>query len=140
MRPNEVLSSDEIARLLEHAEPGLWKSYIAVAAATGMRSEEINAIAWSDLELDAGKLYVKRSLAWVRDDEKGTFKPRFFGTKTRSGTRTLPLAPELIALLKVWKLACPPSKDDLVFNEMGLPLRPSRVLAAVSFPRVVEPV
>jgi integrase len=109
LRPDEVLSSDEIARLVEHAEPGLWKTYIATAAACGLRSEEINALTWGDVEL-------------------ATVRPRFFGTKTRSGTRTLPIAPELIALLKVWKLACPPSKDDLVFNETGLPLRRSRVL------------
>ena len=37
LRADEVLSSDEIARLIEHAEPGLWKTYVATAAATGLR-------------------------------------------------------------------------------------------------------
>jgi integrase len=130
LRPDEVLSSEEIGRLLDHAEPGLWRTYIAVAAACGLRSEEINALAWGAVELSTGKLYVKRSLAWTRDaGETGTVKPRFFGTKTRSGKRTLPLAPELVSLLRAWKIQCPPSKDDLVFTETGEPLRRSRVLA-----------
>ena len=67
LRPDEVLSSDEIARLVEHAEPGLWKTYIATAAACGLRSEEINALTWGDVELATGKLFVRRSLAWTRE-------------------------------------------------------------------------
>ena len=68
-------------------------------------------------------------MTWVRDIGKtGPVKPRYFGTKTRSGTRTLPLAPELVALLKAWKLECPPSKDGFVFTQSGEPLRRSRVL------------
>jgi integrase len=132
LRPDEVLSSHEIARLLDAADPGLWKTYIATAAACGLRSEEMNALQWGDIELDAGRMLVRRSLSWARDaSESGSIKPRFFGTKTRSGTRTLPLAPELRAMLKVWKIACPPSKDDLVFcGSDGLPLRRSRVLAS----------
>lgn len=135
LRPDEVLSSIEIGKLLDAAEPGLWKTYIATAAATGLRSEEINALQWGDVELDAGKLYVRRSLSWTRNEEQtDIIKPRFWPTKTRSGNRTLPLAPELISLLKVWKLACPPSAQDLVFTESGEPLRRSRILAGGVYP------
>jgi integrase len=135
LRPDEVLSSMEISKLLEAAEPGLWRTYIATAAACGLRSEEINALQWGDVELDAGKLYVRRSLSWTRNEgQTDIIKPRFWPTKTRSGNRTLPLAPELISLLRIWKLACPPSKDDLVFTESGLPLRRSRILAGGVYP------
>ncbi|MGH3631808.1 MAG: tyrosine-type recombinase/integrase [Sciscionella sp.] len=136
LRADEVLSSDEIARLVEAAEPGLWRTYITVAAATGMRSEEINALQWGDIELDAGRLFVRRSLSWTRDEgQVDAVRPRFWPTKTRAGTRTLPLAPELIPMLRAWKLACPPSKDDLVFcDEAGGPLRRSRVLQGGVFP------
>lgn len=138
LRADEVLSSDEIARLIEHAEPGLWKTYLTVAAACGLRSEEINALQWGDVELDAdaGKLVVRRSLSWCRDaNETGVIRPRFYGTKTRAGTRTLPLAPELVSMLRTWKLRCPPSKSDLIFcNEAGEPLRRSRILSAGVYP------
>ena len=129
LRPDEVLSSDEIARLIEHAD-GMWKVYIATAAATGMRSEEINALQWADFELETGRLFVRRSLSWTRDaDQVGKVRPRFWPTKTKAGNREIPLAPELVSLLRTWKLKCPPSKSDLVFTESGLPLRRSRVLA-----------
>ena len=73
---------------------------------------------------------VRAPLARLDPNEGQTeiVRPRFWDQDAKRN-RTLPIAPELISLLKVWKLACPPSKDDLVFTETGLPLRRSRVLA-----------
>ena len=45
LRPDEVLDASEIARLLDAAEPGLFRTLFATAAATGMRSEELLALA-----------------------------------------------------------------------------------------------
>jgi integrase len=35
--------------------------------------------------------------------------------KSKAGSRTVPLAPELVTALKAWKIACPISAADLVF-------------------------
>lgn len=37
VRPDEVLSAGEIARLLEASEPGLYRTLFATVAATGLR-------------------------------------------------------------------------------------------------------
>lgn len=136
LRSDEVLSADEIRRLLDAAEPGLWQTMFAVAAGTGLRSEELGALQWPDIELDAARLFVRRSLSWTRDAGQTTITlPRFFSPKTKSGYRTLPLPAELVTMLKVWKLACPPSDHDLVFCRAdGEPLRRSYVLAVGLFP------
>ena len=136
LRPDEVLSSEEIARLLAHATPGLWRTYLATAAATGMRSEELNALQWGDIEFATGRLLVKRSLHWTRDSgQTGTVLPRIGPTKSKAGERTLPLAPELVSILRAWKIQCPPSKSDLVFcRDNGEPLRRSVILRSGVYP------
>jgi integrase len=136
LRPDEVLSSDEIRRLLDAATPGLWKTYLATAAASGLRSEELGGLQWADIEIDAGRLFVRRSLSWTRDEgQVGLVKPRYYPPKTRSGARTIPLPAELVPMLRAWKLECPPSKPGLVFcNEAGEPLRRSRILNTGVYP------
>jgi integrase len=136
LRPDEVLNAEEIARLLAHAEPGLWKTFFATAASTGMRSEELGALQWGDIELDNARLFVKRSLSWAKDDgQTGIALPRFFQPKTKSGYRTLPLPAELVAMLRTWKVQCPPSKSALVFCRAdGEPLRRSYVLRTGLWP------
>ena len=136
LRPDEVLDASEIARLLDASEPGLFRTLFATAAATGMRSEELLALQWGDVELETGRLFVRRSLSWTRDaDQVGKVRPRFWPTKTKAGNREIPLAPELVSLLRTWKLRCPPSKSDLVFcSEAGEPLRRSRVLHGGLYP------
>ena len=136
LRPDEVLDASEIKRLLDAATPGLWRTYLAVAASTGMRSEEMNALQWGDIEFDASKLYVRRSLHWTRDaGQIGTIKPRTGPTKTKSGERTIPLPAELVTMLRTWKLAAPPSASDLVFcRDNGEPLRRSVILRSGVYP------
>jgi integrase len=113
----DVLDASEIRKLLDVSEPGLWHTLFATAAATGMRSEELLALRWSEVELDNARLFVRRSVSWTRDeDQAGAIKPRFFGPKTKAGYRTIPLPAELISILRAWKLRCPKSPNDLVFS------------------------
>ncbi len=115
VRPEEVLSADEIKRLLEAAEPGRWRSLFTTVAATGLRVEEVLALRWGDLELldGHGRLFVRRSLSWARGvGEEGRVRPKFFEPKTKAGRREIPLQDELVRVLKVWKLQCPASEHD----------------------------
>jgi integrase len=72
-----------------------------------MRHDELLALRWSDIDLQAGKIFVRRSLSWARlKGETGPARPRFYEPKTKSGIRTLPAPPELLSALRVWKLEC----------------------------------
>ena len=136
VRPDEVLTVQEIRRLLEHAEPGLHRTLFATVAATGLRPEEAYALKWTDIQLDDGRLFVRRSLSWARKSgEEGRVRPKFYEPKTRSGYRTMPLPAGLVAALKVWKLQSPRSEHDLVFCRLdGQPLHRSNVLRQGLYP------
>jgi integrase len=66
VRPQDVLDLDEIRRLIAAARPGLYKTLISTAAATGARSGELFALRWSDVDLDSGRISITRSLSWGR--------------------------------------------------------------------------
>jgi integrase len=125
VRPQDVLDASEIRRLIEASRPGLYRTLIATAAATGTRFGELTALRWSDVDLDIGHIVIERSLSWARGGES-TARYRFYPPKTRAGIRTIPIQHNLTMLLKVWKLACPKGDLDLVFPASdGRPLRRS---------------
>ena len=116
--PGEVPSPDEVKRLLLAAEPGLFKTYLLTAAVTGARSGELLALKWDAVDLEAGGIHIREAVTWARtkeDREGGVSGPRFFPPKTKSSLRTVEAPHELVAALKRWKLACPPSEFGLVF-------------------------
>ncbi len=135
VRPEEVLGPDEIRRLVEAAEPGLFRTLFAVAALTGLRSGELFGLRWSDVDIvkesDAPKIFVRRSLTWARGaDEKGRVAYKFYPPKTKAGRREVSVPPELASMLRAWKLRCPVSGTlDLVFcTAEGKPIRRSNAL------------
>jgi integrase len=107
---DEVLAPEEIARLIQHAEAGFFRTLILTAALTGARHDELLALTWGDVDLEAGKLTVRRSLSWAKLKGEET-RPRFFEPKSKAGRRTLPLADQIKHALKVWKLQCPQTEE-----------------------------
>ena len=101
-----------------------------------MRHDELLALRWSDIDLQAGEIFVRRSLSWARlKGETGPARPRFYEPKTKSGIRTLPAPPELLSALRIWKLQCPKGELDLVFAApTGLPAHRSNVLRYGLYP------
>jgi integrase len=147
LRPEEVLSPNEIRKLLEKAQPGYYRTLFLTAYLTGMRSGELFALRWSDVELKGidpetgrecshGRIYVRRSLSWARvEKDDGPVRPRFFPPKTRAGIRTLPIPLELAGTLRRWKLQCPPSENELAFPMIdGQPMRRSTALRCGLWP------
>jgi integrase len=120
-------SSGVNTKVLEKTDPGYYRTLFLIAYLTGMRSGELFALRWSDIELkgiDAdigkessrGRIFVGRSLSWARvKNEEGPVRPRFFPPKTKAGIRTLPIPTELAGALRRWKLQCPQSEHDLGF-------------------------
>jgi integrase len=136
IRPDEAFTTTQIAKLIEHADAGLYRTLFATVAATGLRPEEAYALKWTDLELDGGRMFVRRSLSWARGaDEKGSVRPKFYAPKTKAGTRTLSIPTGLVSMLRVWKLRSPKSEIDLVFcRPDGRPLHRSNVLRQGLYP------
>jgi integrase len=131
VRPDDVLDLSEIRRLIACARPGLYRTLFATAAATGARSGELFALQWSNVDFGDGKgpgrVFIRRSLSRAKGDEEKA-RVRFYPPKTKAGIRTVPIPHEIVTMLKSWKLACPPNKDDLVFAARdGQPIRRSTV-------------
>ena len=135
VQEDEVLSPDELNRLLENADVGFYRTLFQTAALTGARHDELLALTWSDLDFDAGKLIIRRSLSWAKVNKDDATEARFFPPKTKAGRRSIDLPPELLHVLKLWKLQCPPSDLDLVFpTPEGKPAHRSNVLRYGLYP------
>jgi integrase len=108
-----------------------------VAALTGLRRGEVCALRWSDVDLEAARVEVRRQLGVVRGAPNGglTFSDQ---TKTDHGRRSIDLDEGTVGALRTqrarqaeWKLAVGPAwsnSHDLVFTDpTGQPLDPENV-------------
>ena len=134
VNPDSVLSPSQVRLMLDAATPGYYRTLLTMAFVTGARSGELLAFRWDDLEFDGadagrGKIYVRRSLSWARVDRNEPVRPRFYPPKTKAGLRSITIAPEMVSMLKAWKLRCPPSDLNLVFpDDEGQPNCRDRIL------------
>jgi integrase len=102
----DIPATGEIKRLIEAAKDGKWRTLLLTAALTGLRASELRGLRWKDVDLKAEELHVRQ-----RADRYCAIG----APKSAAGTRSIPLAPEVLAALKEWKLACPKAEADLVF-------------------------
>jgi integrase len=125
VKPEDVLNVLEIRQLLDAARPGLYRTLFTIAASTGARSGELFALTWDDVDFDAGKISITKSLSWAKGTETTT-RVRTYPPKTESSRREIPIPHEVAVMLKSWKLQCPPGA--LVFPATdGRPMRRSTV-------------
>ncbi len=107
----EFYTRDEVARLLAEAaehHPEL-HAPIAFAFYVGARKGELAALRWGDVELDVGRVIIRRS--WDADARKSG-KPV-----------TVVLHPHLLAILKALRGPEERSADELVFSRTRPPAR-----------------
>lgn len=124
VRP-EMPSKEELRAILQGASTK-WKPFIWTATFTGLRGSELRGLKWEDVDLKEGTLHVRRRL-----DKNMKFGP----PKSEAGTRDIPLAPSVAAILREWKLACPKGEHDLVFpNGVGNPEHHQNILNRGFFP------
>lgn len=107
----DYLERDEVARLLAKAEeiasaaPATYEErmrwpMVVAAIFGGMRKGELFGLTWSDVHLDASRIDVRRSYRLAPKSGKA---------------RHLPMHPELVRVLRLWKQVCPETKDRVVF-------------------------
>ena len=125
----DVLTPNEIVALREAASPPTYRKgklitnnyrlMISFAVFTGCRMGEILGAPWSNIDWKSGQFHVRRTF------KEGQFHP----PKTRTSYRRLTLPTFLIKELKVWRLACPKGKHDLVFPNLdGKPMSHANLL------------
>jgi integrase len=103
----DIPSPAEIKRLVNAVKDNeRMHALLLTAALCGLRASELRGLRWADVDLKAGELHVRQ-----RADRYNVIG----ALKSASSTRTIPLAPDLMAALRVWKLACPKGELDLVF-------------------------
>lgn len=97
---------------------------------TGLRASELRGLAWTNIDFTAKTLSVtQRADLWNN----------IGSPKSSAGFRTIPLPDSVITALRKWKLACPPSKFDLVFpTSKGTPQSYSNLMKRVIFPLQVR--
>jgi integrase len=101
----DMPTRDELRAIL-NTVAGRWRPLIITALFTGLRGSEVRGLTWNDVDLKAGVLKVRR-----RADQWGRFGP----PKSKAGKRDITMTPMVLNVLREWKLACPATKDDLVF-------------------------
>ena len=104
--------------------PEAWALRARFAATTGLRQGEQRALLWSDIDLDAGYVYVNKAVKHRAD---------VGDTKTIKGNRKVPLTPDVKQLLQeLYLRAGRPASGQLVFpSTTGRLLSDSRFLAAM---------
>jgi integrase len=90
----EIISVEQAQKILQCLRGRALYPIIALALATGMRRGELLALRWGDVDLDAGRIQVERSL------EQTKAGLRFKEPKTKHGRRTIKIPPSVVAELK----------------------------------------
>jgi integrase len=98
--PDDTLTPDEVARVLEAAAGTEWHAPIWLALRYGLRIGELVALEWQNVDLAAGTLTVAKA-------------------KTAAGERTLPLTPEALDVLRAHRARAPRIHGHVFTDETG---------------------
>lgn len=101
-----VMPSIDEARCIIEAAGARWKALFATAAMTGLRASELRALAWSEVDFEAGIVKVRR-----RADRWNVIGP----PKSTSGRRDVPIGPRLAACLREHRRWCGENDLGLAF-------------------------
>jgi integrase len=137
-----VLNTDEVRAFLDAARGDRFYPLFVLAISTGMREGELLGLRWADLNLEAGKLSVRRSLTITKKNGVG-----FSDTKRKKSRRSIKLSRKSLDALashrarqneERLRLGSAWQDDDLVFPaENGSPMRPWS-LTSGSFKRTLR--
>ncbi|MBX3027655.1 site-specific integrase [bacterium] len=124
--PTTVLSAEQARTVIAQATPGMYQTFLHMAVLTGGRVGELTSLIWDDIDLTKGEVRIARSVTWAHRRDEPASGPTYKPPKTSAGKRRIPLRPELVAALRRWKLACPPTADGWVFpSSEGTPVHRS---------------
>lgn len=99
----------EAADRLAPSEPAL-PVMLRLAMLSGPRQSEVRALIWPNLDLANREIQISQ-----RADRWNAIG----APKSAAGTRSIPIGPRMISVLKAWKLRCPPNVFGLIFPGRG---------------------
>ena len=109
-----IMDAVEIPKLRDALHGPRDRALIELIIMAGPRSGEVRGLRWPSLDLNGCRMFLEHAV--TRRGEDGRMK-------TENALRTVPLPAHMIADLRRWKIACPPTAQDLVFpgepNEKG---------------------
>ena len=132
----KALSPDQIAAFIAAAQPDPLEALYLLALFGGLRSGEVLALHWGDVDLAQGIVYVRGSLQDTGAKAKKAPTRVVGAPKTEKSARPVAL-PKIAAdaLRRHRKRAGGPAAGDLVFpNERGLPLWRQNLLRRSFYP------
>lgn len=75
-KPPKIHPIDEVRRILDYTPSHKWGSYVELALYTGLRSEELCGLMWSDVHLQEGTVHIHQVVAEVENsDPAALMKP-----------------------------------------------------------------
>lgn len=98
-RKVEAMTGEEAARFLEAAREDRYHPLWAVLLTGGLRPGEALALKWDDVDLEAGKIHVQRSLT-----RRGVEGWKLVEPKTNRGRRVVVLPGVTVGALREWKV------------------------------------
>ncbi len=127
--PLRILTPGEITRLLDAAgEP--FRTFYLLLLHTGLRRGEAMALRWSDVDLRARVLHVRRSRARVRVD--GEIVTQEGPPKSRSSRRTIDFSQTVYQALLELPRGDDPKEDHVFLGRSGEPLAPQTLTSALA--------
>jgi integrase len=141
----KALTRAELAAVLGLVRPK-WRPLFRLLAGTGLRISEALALDVEHLHLDGSRPHVRVRRAMTIERRDGHIVPKFGHPKSKHGARDLPLAPELVDLLRahVAALKTPEAAvvaewGRLVFPSVtGGPMDPANLRRRVLWPATSE--
>jgi integrase len=109
----DIPTPDEIRALISKLDTaaGRYRPLLLTAVFTGLRASELRGLSWQDVDLKRGELHVRQ-----RADRYG----KIGRPKSEAGERSVPMPPNLVAVLREHRLACRKSELGLLFpNSKG---------------------
>lgn len=100
-RPKRTLTTDEARRVMTACTEHRLGAYFALMLTLGMRPQEIDALRWSDLDLDEGVVTIERAMNRL----SGGAPASIGSTKTAGSVRRLVMRPDLLPLLRARRAA-----------------------------------
>lgn len=108
----KALSREEQFKFEESAKECYFYEVFITALDTGLRSGELLALFWEDVDFKRSELNVKRTLIEITDEKTGKKHLKIQDkTKTLTSERTVPLTPRVVELLKSIKRKCKAIKN-----------------------------
>jgi integrase len=130
----EVYSKEEVTKYLNAVKDDRLFPAFLVELTTGLRSGELLAVRWPNLDLGKGAIRIVETVARVKAIDAKKSKLEFSDPKTEASIREIPLIPPVVQALKrhksrqaeeplFWGQAY--NKENLVFpTNLGTPLEP----------------